>query len=298
MLANPAVPAVAAEYLAFLRARAAAGKIANATLELAEGYLAKITAICGTMPAADVRPRHLEGPHLTHHFARHAKQLFRWACDEDLIPAYKLGKLETPPAGQRQRILSPSEYRRLRRAVKPQLAVFLFAMRHTLARPQELRELRWDEVDIERRVIRKSEFKAKDRRRDGLCVRIIPLDRGMLTVLIKMAVIAEGPLVFLNGHESAWTVQSIRNGVRRAADRAGLHDVPGTEKVNAYSIRHTAATSATRAGIRDAVLAKLMGHADTRMLARYQHLDAEELLPEVIDRATGRPAKLKVHRAG
>ena len=45
-----------------------------------------------------------------------------------------------------------------------------------------------------------------------------------------------------------------------------------------YTWRHSAATEATLRGIRDRVLAELLGHASTRMTERYQHLDFADLV--------------------
>jgi site-specific recombinase XerD len=42
-------------------------------------------------------------------------------------------------------------------------------------------------------------------------------------------------------------------------------------------LRHTGATAAVRAGIRDFALAELLGHASTRTTARYVHLQPDDL---------------------
>jgi len=50
-----------------------------------------------------------------------------------------------------------------------------------------------------------------------------------------------------------------------------------TEKVVAYTVRHSTATIAAAAGVRDRMLADIMGHASTRTTARYQHLQVSHL---------------------
>jgi integrase/recombinase XerD len=82
--------------------------------------------------------------------------------------------------------------------------------------------------------------------------------------------------LFLNSRGAPWTSSALRIAVRRACRRLGLDETHG-EKIVAYTIRHTAATAATVAGVRDRHLADLMGHSTTRTTARYQHLDVEHL---------------------
>ena len=67
-----------------------------------------------------------------------------------------------------------------------------------------------------------------------------------------------------------------------------------TESIVTYSVRHSLATIAAAAGIRDRVLADIMGHTDTRTTARYLHLQVEHLrrameILELSQRPKGKP---------
>lgn len=161
-------------------------------------------------------------------------------------------------------------------------------MRHTLARPQEIRALRWDQLQDDGRWFALREFKGRARRKDGVNYRLIVLDeymRGLIQAM-KERRSGDSPYVFTNRFGLPWTGNAVRCAMRRARKRAGL-DGPGLERVVAYTFRHTAATDATANGVRDRQLADLMGHSSTRTTARYQHLRADHLA-EVIDRATAR----------
>jgi integrase len=152
-------------------------------------------------------------------------------------------------------------------------------MRHTLARPGEIRDLRWRDYHADTKLLCLSSFKAKKRRKDGVAVRAIPVD-PYLQRLLQRWKSRRSPLpehhLFVNQHGKPYTGSAIRLAIKRAAMRAGLV-ADGEEAVVPYTMRHTAATFATKAGVRDRVLATIMGHTSTRTTARYQHLDVAEL---------------------
>ncbi len=60
------------------------------------------------------------------------------------------------------------------------------------------------------------------------------------------------------------------------------------ERVVCYTLRHTAATTATENGIPQKVLAEMMGHTRTETTERYQHVKADHL-KKMINQATARP---------
>src|SRR5690606_9127555 len=84
-------------------------------------------------------------------------------------------------------------------------------------------------------------------------------------------------LVCRNTRGEGWTNNALRLAVRRLCVSVGLDGADGLERITAYTIRHTAATAATAAGVRDRVLADLLGHTQTRTTARYQHLTVDHL---------------------
>jgi integrase/recombinase XerC len=75
--------------------------------------------------------------------------------------------------------------------------------------------------------------------------------------------------------------------MRRLRVRAGLGPDENGEQLVAYSMRHSAATRASARGVRDRVLAELMGHSSSSTTQRYLHLQAEHLA-DAIKRANSR----------
>lgn len=238
--------------------------------------------------AADLIPEDLAGAPYTWHFVTAVCALFRWAHDAGHIPAFRFAGFLAPPAGQRTRTLDAGEWRRLRQSANPALRRILWFMRYTCCRPGEVRQLRWRDVHLDRRVIRLTTFKARDRRKDGVRIRTIPLVPVVVRVL-RIWRKARQPLpenfVFFNSHRRPYSCQSLRKAMGRATRGAGLN-ADGEERVVSYTIRHTGATEATRRGIRDRTLADILGHTSTRTTARYQHLQEDDLVAamEVVTR--------------
>jgi integrase len=245
----------------------------------------KLRAAAGSLPAAEVRIWHLHSVKITHHFARALRALFAWSTENDLTPKNPFAKLEVPKCGQRERVISRTDVAKLYLSAARRFRRYLFILTHTMARPSEIRLLRWSEVDLEKRVISLSRFKAKDKRRDGVRVRQIPLDRRSVMMLKAMRRKAVSPFVFSDSDGEAWTYNTVRSRMRACRKRAGLDD--GDERVVCYTLRHTGATNAMRAGIQTTLLAKIMGHSKVTTTQRYQHPTTDDMV-DAIDRLSER----------
>lgn len=284
-------------YIAHLKVRVSLGEVEPATLVWYRSQLQKLDRAVGPFPAAELRAEHLVAVEFSNAFVRVLKALYRWACDDDvgLLRRDPFRKLKTPPCGERQRILTRDEMVRLYRASNPQLRRFLFVMSRTLARPGEIRRLEWGQIQWDRRLISLTKFKGKKRRRDGTKVRLIPLDRVTWRLLrnIHARCGRPGPdmPVWLDRHGNPWSANAVHCAVRDARDRAGLDPDGVEERVVCYHLRHTGATNATRAGVADATLAKVMGHARTTTTNRYQHLAGDDVVNAIDRVAARRPPK-------
>jgi len=94
--------------------------------------------------------------------------------------------------------------------------------------------------------------------------------------------------VFLNSQGRPWSANAVRCAMADLRERSGLKADADEEQIVCYHMRHTAATLATANGIRDRVLADIMGHAQTKQTSRYQHLRPVDLVAS-IKAATRRP---------
>lgn len=272
-------------FSADLTIRVKLGTTEEGTRSYYEYQLKKLRAAVGGFPAAELRAHHLTAVELTHHFVRVVRRLYHWAVDEDvqLVPRDPFKKLLPPPCGERKRVLTRAEFRRLKAQCSPEFRRLMFVQLRTLARPGEIRQLTWGQVNWPQSCLVLTKFKAQKRRKDKARARLIPLPKVVIRVLRAMFRAAGGPTpdtpVFLNTRGRPWSANATRCAMRRARAAAGLID--GGETVVLYTLRHTGATDATRNGVRDKTLADIMGHTRTQTTNRYQHLDASDLVAAV-----------------
>ncbi|HKB42312.1 MAG TPA: site-specific integrase [Gemmataceae bacterium] len=283
---------LADKYGAWMRREVDAGRMRPRTLAYYKDQLQRfLDAVGGNRPALGVVPHEVEMYKTTWHSVQGAQRLYNWGVKMGLLTENPIRSVAKPDPGQRQRILSPRETARLLRAADRDYRPFLLAMRHTIARPQEVRAFRWKYLAVEPvPVFVLRDFKGKKRRKDKAGARIIPLDDRMLRLLNRLArkrKPAPDDFVFLNSEGEPWTTNAVRCRMRRLRAKAGLGPDDNGEQVVCYTMRHTAATRASARGVRDRVLAELMGHTSTSTTQRYQHLQAEHLA-EAIRRANRR----------
>lgn len=241
--------------------------------------------------ASSLIPEDLAGAPYKYHFCKAVRRLFHWAQEAGYVPHYRFATFQGPPCGERTRTLNEGEYRKVMKCAGRELRRVLWFMKQTFARPGELRQLRWCEIDLSKNVIRLTKFKARDKRRDGVKVRVIPLSSAAARLLAywkRVRQPAADAFVF-HGDRKPWNANSLRLAMARATKASGVNLGEG-ERVVCYTLRHTGATEATRRGIQDRKLADILGHTSTRTTARYQHL-AEEDLVQAIDIATRRQPK-------
>lgn len=243
----------------------------------------------GDFPAEALRLHHLAAIDFTTSFVRSLKRLYRWATDAEMVPKDPFRKLSIPPCGARERVLTRPELRRLYLASSRAFRRLLFVQIQTLARPGEIRQLAWGQIDWEKRVFVVVNYKGKKKRRDKLKARAIPFPLTVLRMLRnlyrKSKDQSETGRVFIGHKGEPWTSNSVRCAMRRARVVAGLDD--GDEPVVCYHLRHTGATNAVRMDLNLKLVAEVMGHARTTTTERYCHLNTSDMVA-AIDRVAAR----------
>ena len=245
----------------------------------------------GTFPADALRTHHLASITLTNAFVRALKRLYKWAADEELVPKNPFAKLACPPCGRRERVLTRPELRRLYLASPRAFRRLLFVQLNTLARPGEIRQLTWGQIDWEHRVILLVKFKGQKKRKDKLKARAIPMPRHVLRLLRNLNRKSKDPSptgrVFISTRGRVWTPNGVRCAMRTARVRAGLE---GDERVVCYTLRHTSATNAIRKDVSLKLVAEMMGHARTSTTERYLHLNTADVVA-AMDKMAARPPR-------
>lgn len=268
--------------------------VAPATLKLDGHYLRQFLHAVGDVPLSSLTPAMVRAWNPKYHPAGVVRRLCSWAKNEARIIAYNpIEGMRTKRNGHRRRILSRAEAVRLLRCSRPAFRRFAVAMIESIARPREIRGVRWGDIRVSgspawspadlaggRAFFWLDRFKGQEARRERLAARVIPISRRLGRLLVRLwgngRDAAAG--IFANLKGQAWTHNAVRCQFRRLRERAGLPADVGGEFVVAYTLRHTAATDAVGAGVLGLTLAELMGHSDIRMTQRYVHLRPDHLI--------------------
>jgi Phage integrase family len=257
----------------------------------------------GALAVTELRKHHLMTWGTTWHAMQAVQRLFTWAHqDAELIERNPFKGMRRPRLGGRRRVLTRVEIAKLLRGSRADFRAFLLAMRETIARPQEIKAVRWDQIRWEGEHTDRAaalvagaayfelwEYKSRERRADPSVPRVILINARLGRLLARKLrkQISVTYRVFNTAAMSAWTTNSIRLRVRRLCRRLGLVADGRGEPIVAYSFRHTSATNACANGMPDRVLAEIMGHTSTRTTARYQH-PSHKHLRDAINRLTPR----------
>jgi integrase len=179
----------------------------------------------------------------------------------DKSPAVRLLKEPT----KRIRYLSREEADRLLAELPPHLADMAGMALATGLRAANITGMRWEQVDLERRMAWVHPDQAKARRAIP-----VPLNSEAVAVLQKqLGKHREQVFTFRNNPIAATTTKAWYNAVKRA----------GVAPLRFHDLRHTFASWHVQQGTPLSVLQELGGWQSSAMVSRYAHLGAEHLAP-------------------
>lgn len=160
---------------------------------------------------------------------------------------------------KRERRLAPGEESRLLAELAPQYQrVVRFAL-ETAMRRGEMLGLRWEHVDLRKRVALLPLTKNGEARR-------VPLSTGAIAVLQEA-----GHVRSMDGRVFPIPAQSLHHAWGAACVRAGIDDL------HFHDLRHEAVSRLFERGLAMMEVASISGHKTLGMLQRYTHLRAEDL---------------------
>lgn len=263
------------------------------TADFYRDHLAKFVKIYGDLDAQDLRPHHCLVFKPTWHLVLCLQRLYRWAVEEqELLPTNPIARLKRPRLGARRRVLAPIELARLLRGARADFRLFLIMGRESAARPQELRELDWEDLrwqgsfhDLEAALkagqahFLLAEFKGRSRRSELTSPRIIPVSPRLGRLLWRQ--LRGRPFagrILLTAAGQVWNRNSLRMRLRRLLGRVNIPQVSHGERIVCYTLRHSAATSLASRGLQTSVLQTFLGHNSIKTTQRYVHLHERHLL--------------------
>lgn len=200
--------------------------------------------------------------------ARAIKRVYQWAFTEGKIARNQFANLRIPQGEPRRTLITLEQHRQCLAAASPSFRLYLIASRCG-ARPRQIREVTAENVFTmpDGRMIWVFQRHKKDEGGKQLVVYLSPC----LATLTKILVASRRKFLFLNSDGNQWKKDTVSMTMRRLRNRVGI------QAVTVYAYRHSFATDALLAGNSLAVVAELLGHADTRMVGRvYGHLDQQK----------------------
>jgi integrase len=192
---------------------------------------------------------------------------FRLGVQEDLPLVHRqpvIPGLEEDNA--RQGFIAREQYERLLEHLPENLRALFVCGYHTGARKNELRRIKWDQVDFDAWVIRLSAGQTK-----GKQARTLPIYGDMQSWLHKQQESApvRNPYVFHGQH--GCPVDNHMLGWAEACERAGFRGLLF------HDLRRSAIRNMKRAGIQDVVAMKISGHKTRSVFDRYNIVDESDV---------------------
>jgi integrase len=199
-----------------------------------------------------------------------ASTILQFAVDRGIRPDNPARGVKKPPVRKLQRFLSEAELGKLADALNreieaegnpfPVAAIRLLALLG--ARRSEIIQLRWRNVDIDRRLLSLDDSKTREK--------IIHLSPPAIDILTNLPRVSGNEFVIAGGKAGRPYV-----GLDKVWGRIRLS--AGLPDVRLHDLRHTYASIGAGASFGLPIIGKLLGHTQAQTTARYSHLAADPL---------------------
>jgi integrase len=200
--------------------------------------------------------------------------IFAYAVKRKLRADNPVHGIEKPKETKRMRRLSDGEYRQLWSALENggQTADVFLLLTVTGWRSGEVRNLKFSEVDLERRIATLGDTKT------GLSVR--PLSSAAVEIIKRQS--ARNGQQFIFAHKHGIPIGSLTSWWIKLA-------MPSD--ITPHTLRHSFASLASAMGIADHLISGMLGHARQGVTSRYMHLSDRALI-ETADKVANETLRL------
>lgn len=224
------------------------------------------------MTLAELKPYHVTkcmdaqvtwGTNTKNGFCRSICRAFNWATKQGLIEKSPIHGIEKPAAVRREDLITPEEFEALLDLFPDEaFRDVIITAWDTGCRPQELTAVEARHVDHEGKRWIFPVKSSKGKRRP----RIVYLTERSYEITKRLCERNPKGKLFRNRDEEPWSKDTINRRFLRKKKRLG-------RKLCLYVFRHSFATRLLLAGVDPMVVATLLGHSNTNMLANhYSHL--------------------------
>jgi len=196
----------------------------------------------------------------------------KWAHGEAWIHAVPHIEVPRQPPPRERWLTREEADRLLDAAIAPHIRAFLAIALYTAARAGAVLDLTWDRVNLAAGLIDLGAVAG------GKARAVVPIADRLRPILEEALQLATCPFVV---EYTGRRVASVKTGTRAAARRAGL---PG---VTPHILRHTAATWMAMKNVPMEQIARLLGHADSRVTERVYAKHTPDYLRGAIQALSG-----------
>jgi len=177
-----------------------------------------------------------------------------------------------PEHNQVERILTKDEEVRLLDSSPPALQAILLCALHTGMRKNEILSLKWDNVDLNKKLITLEHTNTKSKK-----IRRIPVNSILRKILLEQKLkVGSSNYVFLSTKGSPYKRHdSLKQAYKGACRRARI------KGLRFHDLRHTAATRMIESGASIVAVSRILGHADLKTTMRYAH--PEDTLKDAVE---------------
>ena len=262
--------------------------LTESTRRSREQVLSAFTGHIGPLRVSKLTKRHIRGylkPTWSASTTRsHIKTIL--AClnrsvKDGLIDANPVKDIEKPAWERREKILSADELGKLMAAAREPFKTLLKAMSESGCRPSEICGLRVEDCFPEESVWLVAN---KTKNQTGVKKRPIYLTEELVAMTRALAEGRTEGHLFRNRYGEPWTPDTVRLRFRRLRKKLGLSD-----GVIPYGTRHRFASDAiNRQKMDSLIVARLLGHSDSRMLQKTYFREDAAAMIEAVKKATGK----------
>jgi len=191
------------------------------------------------------------------------KALFNKGIQWGLVgqnPCRSISRLREP--GPRTRFLNHEEIQKLVESASKEFHPVLITALHTGMRRGEILNLKWNDVDLENRIVTVQDSKSGKKR-------MIPMDDTLYETLRILPSRFQRGYVFPSSVNRGKPRYDFKRQFHNALENAEIEDL------RFHDLRHTFASHLVMAGVDIKTVQELLGHATLTMTMRYTHLASD-----------------------
>jgi integrase len=202
------------------------------------------------------------------------KTIGYWGVAEELIERNPWQGMKTKKHGGRNTVISDDDLVSLLAVANEWMRAMILLAVDSGLRASEARELRWEELDLQRGLVSFPAERTKTRTARSGWVSERALDAIKLYPQLLGC-----PFVFPNpATGKPYKDTYVRRVFRAACSDAGVRAAPGDVRLHYHDLRHSAVTRMVQAGAHPQTAQRSVGHETAAQNWKYTHLGADDLL--------------------